>query len=78
MVPVKIAPLGAEELQLPEPQRAEAKSNATHIVTMTLYCASDKDGEDVKPVSTQLPPVMARDLAIRLWLAADDSECPAK
>ena len=74
MGPVKIALLGADELQLPDPQRAEAKSNVPHIVTMTLYCASDRDGEDVKPVSTQLPPAMARDLAIRLWLAADDSE----
>ena len=72
--PLKIALLGGDELQLPDPHRAEAKSNVPHIITMTLYCASDRDGEDVKPVSTQLPPAMARDLAIRLWLAADDSE----
>jgi hypothetical protein len=72
--PVKIARVGAKELQLPDPQRAEAESNAPHIVTMILYCASDEDGEDVKPVSTQLSPAIARDLAIRLWLAADHSE----
>jgi hypothetical protein len=27
---------------------------------------------------THLPPAMARDLAIRLWLAADASDYPAK
>ena len=78
MGPVKIALLAAGELQLPTPQRAVAKGNAPNIVTMTLYCASDERGDDPKPVSIDLAPAMARDLAIRLWLAADDSECPAK
>ena len=41
---------------------------------MTLYCASDEHGEDVKAVSTELSPALARDLAIRLWLAADASD----
>jgi len=78
VVPVKIALLGAGELHLPAPQRAEAKSNSPDNVTMTLYCASDETGDDVKPISIRLAPAMARDLAIRLWLAADDSDYPAK
>lgn len=45
---------------------------------MTLYCPSDKPGDDLKPVSIDLAPALARDLAIRLWLAADDSDYPAK
>jgi hypothetical protein len=76
--PVKIALWGGKELELPDPRRAEAKSSAPYIVTLTLYCASDEDGEDVKPISTHLSPAIARDLAIRLWLAADASEDPAK
>src|SRR3990170_3720200 len=76
--PAKIALLGAGELHLPAPQRAEAKSSSPNTVTMTLYCASDDTGADVKPISIQLAPAMARALAIRLWLAADDSDDPAK
>jgi hypothetical protein len=72
--PVKIAPLGAGELHLPAPERAEAKCNSPNSITMTLYCASDEHGEDVKAVSTELSPALARDLAIRLWLAADASD----
>jgi hypothetical protein len=45
---------------------------------LTLHCASDERGEEVKPVSTQLTPAVARDLAIRLWLAADEAEFPGK
>ncbi|MEX1061250.1 MAG: hypothetical protein WED13_09555 [Methyloceanibacter sp.] len=78
MGPVKIALLAAAELQLPAPQRAEVKSNAPNAVTMTLYCPSDKPGDDLKPVSIDLAPALARDLAIRLWLAADDSDYLAK
>jgi len=76
--PVKIALLAAGELQLPAPQRAEVKGNAPNTVTITLYCPSDRPGDDLKPVSIDLAPAMARDLSIRLWLAADDTEGPAK
>jgi len=76
--PVKIALLGMGELQLPAPQCAEAKSNSPNSVTLTLYCPSDERGEDLKPVSAPLPSAMARDLAIRLWLAADELEFPVK
>jgi hypothetical protein len=47
-------------------------------VTLTLYCASDERGEDQKAVSIELGTGMARDLAIRLWLAADESDFPLK
>jgi hypothetical protein len=69
--------LGAGDLQLPAPQRAEAKSNSPDAVTLTLYCASER-GEDHKAVSIELGTGMARDLAIRLWLAADESDFPLK
>ena len=52
MGPVKIALLGAGELHLPLPERAEAKCNFPNSITMTLYCASDEYGEEVKAVST--------------------------
>ena len=75
---VKIALLGTGEFELPAPQRAEAKSNFPDAVTMTLYCASDETGDGLQPISIQLAPDLARDLAIRLWLAADDSDDSAK
>jgi hypothetical protein len=65
-------------VQLPAPRRAEAKSSAANVVEMTLYCASDAGGETLTPVSTELQPSLARELAIRLWLAADQTEDPAK
>ena len=74
MGPVKIALLGVGELHLPAPERAEAKCNCPNSITMTLYCASDEHGEDAKAVSTEVSPALARDLAIRLWLAADASD----
>jgi hypothetical protein len=76
--PVKIALLGAGDLQLPAPQRAEAKCNSPDAVTLTLYCVSDERGEDQKAVSIELGTGMARDLAIRLWLAADEADFPLK
>jgi hypothetical protein len=76
--PVKIALLGAGDVQLPAPQRAEVKSNSPDAVTLTLYCASDQRAEDPKAVSIELGAGMARDLAIRLWLAADESDFPLK
>jgi hypothetical protein len=74
--PVKIAPFGDADLQLPAPQRAEAKSNSPSRVTMTLYCPSDE--EQQKAITMELTSTMARDLAIRLWLAADESDFPLK
>jgi hypothetical protein len=65
-------------VQLPAPRRAEAKSSSANAVEMTLYCASDEGDEKLMPVSTELQPSLARELAIRLWLAADQTEDPAK
>jgi hypothetical protein len=45
---------------------------------MTLFCAGIERGDEPTPVSIPLDPTMARDLAIRLWLAADESEAPTK
>ncbi len=78
MGPVKIALLGNGDLELPAPQRAEAKSDSPNSVTMILHCAADEHGQDLKAVSIQLGSTMARDLAIRLWLAADESDFSAK
>lgn len=72
--PVKIALFGDADLQLPAPQRAEAKSNSPSGVTMTLYCPSDEEGKQQKAITMELTSAMARDLAIRLWLAADESD----
>ena len=77
MVPARIAASSAGDLQLPTPQRAEVKPGASDSVEMTLFCAGIERGEP-KPVSIPLDPTMARDLAIRLWLAADESEAPNK
>ena len=42
--------------------KQQAKATASQIVAMTLYCASDENGEEVKPVSTISS---GHDLAIR-------------
>ena len=65
-------------MQLPAPHRAEVKSGSSNSVEMTLYCASNERDEILTPVSIELEPALARDLAIRLWLAADEMETPAK
>ena len=78
MGPVKIALLGPDDLELPAPQRAEVKRSSPDLVTLILHCASDERGEDHKAVSIELGSSMARDLAIRLWLAADELEGPVK
>ena len=44
---------------------------------MTLYCPSDEEGKQ-KAITMELTSTMARDLAIRLWLAADESDFPLK
>ena len=78
MTLVRILASSASDLQLPAPRRAEVKSVSANSIEMTLYCASDAGGETLTPVSTELQPSLARELAIRLWLAADQTEDPAK
>ncbi len=73
MVPTRIAVSRSGDLQLPAPKRAEVQSGAPNSVEMTLYCPGE-DREALTPVSIPLAPSLARDLAIRLWLAADATE----
>ena len=78
MTPIRIAVSTAGNLQLPAPERAEVKPSSSESVEMTLYCAADEQDQRPTPVSIPLAPEMARDLAIRLWLAADETEPPGK
>jgi len=66
------------DVQLPPPQRAEVKPGASDLVEMTLYCPVEERDEDPTPVSIPLAPGLARDLAIRLWLAADKTDRPPR
>ena len=78
MAPVRIAVSSEGDVQLPAPRRAEVKSGSPNSVEMTFYCASNERDETLTPVSIELEPALARDLAIRLWLAADETESTAK
>jgi hypothetical protein len=74
---------GPGPFQLPETQRATAASERPNAVTLVLYASDeptsfDDSGEHQKAISTHMTPGVARDLAIRLWLAADRSEWKAK
>ena len=74
MGPLRIAVSTAGDLRLPAPQRAEVKGVAADLIDMTLYCAEEDGGNLPTPVSIPLAPAMARELAIRLWLAADETD----
>jgi hypothetical protein len=76
--PFRIAALSGTDLQLPAPRRFEVKSGSADAVEMILYCAPDETSETLTPVSVELQPAFARELAIKLWLAADETETPAK
>ena len=70
---------GPGPFQLPETQRAAAESGPPNLVTMVLYSSGESGGgEHLKAISTPMTPSVARDLAIRLWLAADRSEWQVK
>jgi hypothetical protein len=75
--PVKIFAVSTSgDVQLPPPQRAEVKPAAADSVQMTFYCPAEERDEDPTPFSISLAPGLARDLAIRLWLAADKTGGP--
>ena len=78
MRPDKIALSADGALDLPAPQRTEVRFAASDSVEMRLYCPTADSAEEATPVSVPLPPAMARELAIRLWLAADGIEFPRK
>ena len=70
----KIAGSAAGNLQLPAAQRAEVKSGASNFVDMTLFFAAGDSGDCPSSVSVPLTSAVARELAIRLWLTADETD----
>lgn len=72
MKPVGITLSGSGPFELPAIQSGAAAGNSQNTVAMTLTL--DEPTEELKRVSTQMRSGVARDLAIRLWLAADESE----
>lgn len=62
---------GPGPFHLSPPQRALAEGNPPNSVTMTLYSPVD---ERVETITTEMTVEVARELAIRLWLAADEVE----
>src|SRR4029078_5672119 len=73
---------GHGPFQLPETVSAIATSDPPNVVTLTLYSSSQSDApagaKEEKALSTQMSPRVARDLAICLWLAADEADSWAK
>ena len=59
-----------------------ATSDPPNVVTLTLYSSGQSDApagaKEEKALSTQMSPRVARDLAICLWLAADEADSAAK
>jgi hypothetical protein len=72
MKPVAVALSGSGPFELPAVHCGIAASNSKETVAMTLSLGEPT--EESKRVSTQMTSGVARDLAIRLWLAADESE----
>ena len=73
---------GHGPFQLPETASATATSDPPNVVTLTLYSSGQSDApagaKEEKALSTQMSPRVARDLAICLWLAADEADSAAK
>ena len=68
---------------LPETLSATAAGDPPNAVTLTLYSSGQSDAPDAakeepKAVSTRMSSSVARDLAICLWLAADEADSAAK
>ena len=72
MKPVAMTLSGSGPFELPATQCGTAAGDSKNTVAMTL--SLDEPTEESKRVSTQMTSGVARDLAIRLWLAADQSE----
>jgi hypothetical protein len=74
---------GHGPFRLPETLSAIATGDPPDAVTLTLYssCQSEPPEaakEEPKAVSTRMSSSVARDLAICLWLAADEADSAAK
>jgi hypothetical protein len=63
---------GTGPFELPATLSGAAAGDSREIVSLTLSLAEPT--EESQWVSTQMTAEVARDLAIRLWLAADESE----
>ncbi len=63
--------LGPGPFQLPRPKQATAEKTSANLVSLDLY-VGDESGEPPKIVSAEMTIAEARNLAIRLWLAADE------
>jgi len=72
MKPVAMILSGSGPFELPATQCGTAACHSQKTVAMTL--SLDEPTDESKQVSTQMASGVARDLAIRLWLAADQSE----
>ena len=72
MKPVAIAILGSGPFELPATQCGTAAGTTQKTVAMTQSLVEPT--EESKRLSTQMTSGVARDLAIRLWLAAEQSE----
>ena len=73
---------GQGPFRLPDTLSATAASDPANAVTLTLDSSGQGDApeaakEKPKAVSTQMSPSVARDLAICLWLAADEADSAA-
>ena len=72
MKPVAINLSGSGPFELPATQCGTATGSSQKTVAMTL--SLDDLTKESTRVSTQMASGVARDLAIRLWLAADETE----
>ncbi len=62
---------GPGPFRLPHPKQATAEKTSANAVSLDLH-VEDESGDPPKIVSTEMTPAEARNLAIRLWLAADE------
>jgi hypothetical protein len=70
---------GPGPFHLPATQHATAECDRPNEVTLMLYSSDESASlngvrEQLRAISSQMSPRVARDLAICLWLAADKSE----
>lgn len=62
---------GPGPFRLPHPKQATAEKTAPNVVSLDLQI-DDESGDPPKIVSTEMTIAEARNLAIRLWLAAEE------
>jgi hypothetical protein len=77
ILPVTLILHGPGPFDLPRTEHATADVAPSSEVELNLYAAAAEQG-DLRLLSTQMTAAAARDLAILLWLAADESEAHAR